>query len=856
MSQLMQRFSPWVFVVAAACVCGEAYTAIAQDQPATGAVDPLVAVASEQPASEQPAEKAAEQVAAPVEHKFVELAVYPPQASLHSPADRQRVVAVATRDDGVTLDVTNEVAWELAQDGAAPIATCEAGALVPHANGIARLKASWRDLSAAADVQVAGFEQPRPVSFRHDVMPVFMRAGCNTGGCHGSSRGKDGFRLSLFGFDPAGDYFRLTRELSTRRLNVALPDESLMLEKATGAVPHTGGKRFEIDSKYYDTLRAWVEAGAPNDLAEAPTVTALSIYPPKAVLEGEGAAQQFIAVAAYSDGRNRDVTDLAVFLTNNDASCAIDPDGRAVAAARGEAFVTARFDTHTVGSPALVLPADAKFEPRDEQPANYIDELVDAKLRTLRITASPLCSDEEFLRRVTIDVTGSLPTPEEYQAFLADAEPGKRSRKVDELLERKEFAAIWAMKWAELMLVRTEPNRVEYKPMFLYWQWINQQLADGVPLDEMVRSLLSASGSTFADPEVTFYQVDPLPEKIAENVAQSFLGIRVQCAQCHNHPFDRWTMDDYYSFTAFFAQIGRKSGEDYRDTVVFNRGDGETAHPLDGRQMPPKFLGGEAPDVKGKDRRAALADWVVSPENPYFAVSVANRVWAHFLGVGIVEPVDDIRVSNPASNPELFDALGARLVEYKYDLRQLVRDVCNSNAYQRSSAPNESNAGDQRNFAKAQVRRIPAEALLDCICQATEAQEKLPGLPLGARAVEIADGRAGTYFLSTFGRATRATVCACEANAEPTLSQALHMLNGDTVHGKIAQGKFIERQLDEGKTPAEVIDAIHVRCLARHATADETAQLLAVCGENPRPVAELEDVFWAVLNSREFLFNH
>jgi hypothetical protein len=272
--------------------------------------------------------------------------------------------------------------------------------------------------------------------------------------------------------------------------------------------------------------------------------------------------------------------------------------------------------------------------------------------------------------------------------------------------------------------------------------------------------------------------------------------------------------------------------------------------------MKPKFLGGEEPDVNGKDRRAVLADWVVSPDNPYFAVSVANRVWAHFLGVGVVEPVDDIRVSNPASNPQLFAALGEKLVEYKYDLRRLVRDICLSNAYQRSTATNETNAGDRRNFAKAQVRRIPAEALLDCICQATDAQEKLPGLPLGARAVEIADGRAGTYFLTTFGRAPRSTVCACEANAEPTLSQALHMLNGETVHGKIAQGKYVERLLDEGKSPVEVIDAIHLRCLGRHATEEEKTQLLAVCGAEPRPIAELQDVFWAVLNSREFLFNH
>lgn len=784
--------------------------------------------------------------------EYTELAVYPPHVSLSNAQDSQRLVAVATRDDGVTRDVTAEVQW-----AAGPEVEMVDGVVRARTNGATRLTAAWEGLASEADVHVSGAEEQPAVSFRHDVIPVFMQAGCNAGGCHGASRGKDGFRLSLFGFDPSGDHFRLTRELATRRINRALPEESLLLQKATGAVPHTGGKRFDPGSAHYQKIRDWIAAGAVSDVATAPKVDLLEIFPPRAVLEGTETSQQFIAVATYSDGSTRDVTDLAVFESNNASAAAISPDGMVRPDRRGEAFVMARFDTHTVGSQVLTLPADVGPAPQEDwSPANYVDELVDAKLRTLRITPSELCTDEEFLRRVTIDVAGSLPTADEYAAFLADASPDKRAAKIDELLQRRSFAEIWGMKWSELLMVRTEPNRVDYKPMFLYGQWVTQQIADGVPLDQMVRALLGASGGSFTTPAVNFYQIEPQPQKTAENVAQVFLGIRIQCAQCHNHPFDRWTMDDYYGFTAFFAQIGRKAAEDYRETIVFDRGSGETNHPLGGRVMAPKFLGGETPDVKNKDRRAVVAQWIASPENPYFAGSVANRVWAHFLGIGVVEPVDDIRVSNPASNPQLFAALGERLVEYNYDLRQLVRDICNSNAYQRSAATNPSNAEDLANFSHARIRRIPAETLIDCVVQVTESPEQFPGLPLGAKAVQIADGRANHYFLKTFGRARRDTVCACEAKAEPTLSQALHLLNGNTVHGKVAQGKLIERRLEEGKSPSEVLDELYIRCLSRKPFDEERTGLAAVLGEDEKPVAELQDVFWAVLNSREFLFNH
>ena len=802
--------------------------------------------------AEEPAESAA---SPPVAAEFVELAVYPPQVRLEHGADAQRVIAVATRADGVTVDVTSQVQWSRAGEGPELLAV-DAGVVTPRAVGNALLQAQLGELTAATDVQVAAVDPPGAPEFRHDVMPVFMRAGCNAGGCHGAALGKDGFQLSLFGYDPAGDYYRLTRQLSTRRINRALPDDSLLLQKAIAGVPHTGGKRFTPDDEYYAAIHDWIAAGAGDDAEQAATVESLQIYPPQAVLEGSDAAQQFIAVATYSDGEQRDVTDLAVFLSNNDASAAVGDSGLVTAANAGEAFVTARFDVHTVGSQVLSLSPEAKYEPPAEPPANFIDELVEAKLSKLRVSPSGLCTDDEFLRRVTIDLAGRLPTAEERAALHDDQSPERREHVVDALLASPDFVDVWALKWAEILLVRSEPNRVEYKPMYLYWQWIRNHVAAGTPADAMVRELISASGSSFLEPEVNFYQIEPDAKKIAENAAQAFLGIRVQCAQCHNHPFDRWTMDDYYSFAAFFSQIARKRTEDYREILVFNRGGGESTLPVTGKAMPPKFLGGEQPEINRRDRREVVAEWIASPDNPYFAANLANRAWSHMLGVGIVEPVDDVRVSNPPSNPELLDALAARLVKHEFDIRKLLRDIATSYAYQRTVETTAGNAHDQRNFAHALVRRIPAEALLDCVSQATGAPERLPGLPPGARALEVADGNGGNYFLTAFGRSKRTTVCACEASAEPTLSQALHMLNGNTVHGKITQGGLVKTWLEEGRTPAEVIAAIYDRCLGRAPSEAESQQLLALCGDNEKPVAELEDAFWAVLNSREFLFNH
>ncbi len=789
--------------------------------------------------------------------EITSLAVYPPAVSLETAVDTQRIVVIGTDANGVAHDVTAETSIVIADDA---VVTIVGARLLPGAEGQTSITVTYAEHTATISVSVQRSQDRPPVSYRLDVMPIFTAAGCSTGACHGSARGQDGFRLSLFGFDPDGDYHRITREIPGRRVNLAFPDTSLLLEKPTAAVPHTGGKRFEIESDFYQAIHQWISAGAPSDAADLGHVTGIELMPAEGVLAGADQSLQLVVRATYSDGTDRDVTSLAVFRTSNDTSAKVAPGGTLTTGAPGEAFITASYQTFAVGSPFIVLGANNAFtyvDPAEAAaaPANYIEEMVAAKLTKLRMNPSELCSDEVFLRRAYLDLIGLLPSPEERAAFLADTSPDKRAVLIDRLLGRKEFAELWVMQWAELLQIRSN-NEISPKAALLYFEWLRSCIEQNVPIDEMVRRILTATGGTFASPPTNFYLNQPDTLVLSENVAQAFMGIRLQCAQCHNHPFDRWTQDDYYGFAAFFSQLGRKRAEDPRETIVFNRGRGEVAHPVGGRVMAPKFLGGDAPDTRGTDRREVVSQWVTSPENPYFARSFANRVWAHFMGVGIVEPIDDSRVSNPPSNAPLLDALAAKLVEYDYDLKRLVRDICTSRAYQRSTARNASNRADERNFAHGLVRRIRAEILSDIICQVTEQPEKFAGLPLGARAVQIADGTNSNYFLTTFGRAARNTVCTCEVSREPSLSQALHLLNGATVNRKIEQGNVVDRLLETEDAPEDVLRTLYLRCLCREPTEEELAALRGQLAstEDPKPV--VEDVFWALLNSREFVFNH
>ena len=784
--------------------------------------------------------------------------VYPTDIRLNTSRAEQSVVCRAVQPDGVTRDVTSEVEW-ITPDS--QIVKMDGNVVRPAADGSGELKVNYKDQVLPIQVSVKDAKVDRPISFKLDVMPVFMRAGCNVGSCHGSARGKDGFHLSLFGYDPDGDYERLTREISTRRINLAIPEESLMIQKGLGAVPHTGGTRFHKGDNLYNTLMRWLEAGAPEDPPTVAHADALEILPKQIVLEGEGSRQQMTVRAHYSDGTERDVTHLALFLSSNENSALISPDGLITAAKRGEAFVMARFATFTVGSQVIVIPKGINYTFPDLPEHNYIDQFVDAKLKKLRIVPSPVCSDEVFLRRAYIDIIGQIPTSEEHDRFMSSTEPDKREKLVDELLGRKEFVEMWVMKWAELLKIRSN-NDVSYKSALLYYNWLEDKLSHNVPMDQIVQELLDADGGTFKNPATNYYEVERDPEKLAEDTAQVFMGMQIKCAQCHNHPFDRWTMSDYYGFSAFFSQIGRKQAEDPRERIIFNSGGGEVRNIVTKKVAEPKFLGGAEPDVKGKDRRAVLAKWLASPENPYFAKNLANMVWAHFFGKGIVDPVDDVRISNPPVNPELLDALGQKFQEYHYDFKHLVRDICTSRVYQTAAETNPTNEGDDRNFSHSLIRRMRAEVLLDVLSEVTDTKEKFRGLPLGARAVEIADGNTTDYFLRTFGRASRETVCSCEVKMEPNLSQALHLLNGNTVHRKIEQSQLIAQMLNEKKSPDQIVEDLYVRCFGRKPTSDELAAINAdLPKDDDKNKAQdtkkvLDDVFWALLNSEEFMFNH
>jgi hypothetical protein len=784
-----------------------------------------------------------------------QLEVYPKAIELSMREDEQAVVVRIRRADGVTEDLTRKAKFSVADPS---IATVKQGVVTPGADGQTQLIVEHAGQRVTLPVTVEHATKARPISFRLDVLPVFAKAGCNNGSCHGSARGQDGFNLSLFGFDPVGDHKRITTEQPGRRINLADTERSLLLTKSIGAVPHTGGKLFEKDHAFYHTLKGWLDAGAPDDADDVAQVTGIEVYPQDIVLEGTGDKQQITVRAKYSDGTDRDVTDLAVLMTSNETSAAVGDDGIITADKRGEAFVMARFDAYTVGTPVIVVPKDSsKGYPDKLSSANYIDEHINTKLKKMRIVPAELADDATFARRVHLDIIGQLPTIEKLQQFVDSKDANKRAKLVDELLEDGSFADIWTMKWAERLRIVSSNQTISKKSAVLYYEWLREQIATDRPMNDAVFDIIASTGGTFENPATNYYEIERDTLLLSENVVQTFIGARMQCAQCHNHPFDRWTMDDYYGFNAFFAQIGRKNGEDPRERIIFNRGSNEVKHPLDGREMKPTYLGGKVAEIpKGADRREVLAAWLTSTENRAFNRNLANFVWDHYFGRGITHPIDDVRISNPPVNEPLLDALADRLVQTDYDIKQLVRDITASHAYQRSTRANESNAMDKTNFSRAHPRRIRAEILLDCITQVTTTQDDFRGLPPGARAVQIIDGNTSTYFLTTFGRASRETVCSCEVVMEPNLSQALHLINGNTTNDKIRRGRLVRDLLEADKTPAQVVEHLYLAALSRTPTEEELGRVMKMVESSEKQNEALEDVFWALLNSKEFLFNH
>ncbi|MDP0492672.1 MAG: PSD1 and planctomycete cytochrome C domain-containing protein [Verrucomicrobiota bacterium JB023] len=792
--------------------------------------------------------------------ELAKIEVYPSRVALETRTDFHRLVIVATSQDATTRDVSGSALISLANPD---LATLEGTTLRPQADGETTIRVEFRGQTAEIPLVVKDATKERTVSFQQDVIPTLTAAGCNTGSCHGSARGQDGFMLSLFGYDPKGDHERMTTEQLGRRINLAIPEESLLLTKAIGAVPHTGGKLFDKEHPFYQTLLTWIENGAQDDPKDIALPTRITVEPPSTLSQGERKRFQLTVKAHYSDGTDRDVTSLSSFTSSNDQAVKVNEStGQAVSGQRGEAFLMARFHTFTEGTNNIVIPKNTSYQKPKLEAHNYIDELVHEKLFKLRIVPSGICDDETFLRRIYLDIVGQLPTPSEREEFLADPHPDKRSLLIDELLERKEFTEILVMKWAELLQIRStgsNANQVSYKSANLWYEWLRERIAAKQPFDETVRELLASSGGTLSQPQTNYFKIERDVRKITENVAQVFLGTRIQCAQCHNHPFDRWTMEDYYGFASFFAQVKRKRAEDPHEQIIFD-GNGEIQNPVTKKNAQPKFLGGAVFEDGDVTRREAVAAWLTSEENPWFAQNAANIIWAHLMGIGITNPVDDARISNPPSNPALLDTLGNKFIEYDFDFRALVRDICNSRTYQLSTIPNESNKLDETNFSKARVRRLRAEILLDVIAQVTRTPNKFKGLPAGASAVQIADGNTSNYFLTTFGRATRATVCSCEVSMEPNLSQALHLLNGDSTHQRVLRGGVVRDLHKEHQREGEpIIRSLYLLTLCREPNSGELQHLMEKRSAHTGPKELIDfdtDLFWALMNSKEFLFNH
>jgi hypothetical protein len=725
-----------------------------------------------------------------------------------------------------------------------------------------------------------GTEAP---SFLNDVLPLFTRFGCNSGACHGKLAGQNGFRLSLRGYAPELDYDALTREFSGRRVNAVAPGESLLLRKPLGLAPHAGGKLFETGSRPHRILLAWLRAGAPGPRSDDPAVAGLDVSPASSSLR-PGENVSLTARARYTDGTVRDVTWLCRFDSGDESVAAVDADGRVTVLRHGETSVRASFDGR-VGVVLVTAPYERQVDPaRLATRNNFVDDHVFAKLAALHVEPSDLSSDAEFLRRVYLDAVGVLPTPEEARQFLADDRPDKRARLVDALLERPEFVDHWALFLGDLLQNRREREHDVRGPKGVraFHQWLREQLIANRPWDGLARDVLTAKGTTTASPPVGYFVVtvgehtQPEHSEVVASVAQAFLGTRIGCARCHNHPLERYTQDDYYHFAAYFSRL-RFDRHDPSLGVTTLRvnvaADGKprtdpvgVIQPRTGRFLKPQPLDRSPADVRpDEDPRLQFAARVTDPKNELFSGAMVNRVWKHYLGVGLVEPVDDLRSSNPPSNPGLWAALNREFVGHRFDLRHLMRVILNSRTYQLSSATRPGNAADGRFYSHYYARRLPAEVLLDALCRATGVPEQFDGYPAGIRVGQMPDTGLKTYFLPLFGKSERVTACACERNGEVTMPQLLHLQNGQTVVYKIGDGRGRLNRLlrDKAVTDDAVTDELYLATLSRPAPDELKARVRRELAGNFRRGEEFRsreevfrDLFWALLNSKEFAFNH
>ncbi len=716
------------------------------------------------------------------------------------------------------------------------------------ANGVATLD---------VPITVTGFGTGRAVDFQTEVVPLLSKLGCNAGGCHGKASGQNGFKLSLFGFDAEFDYDALTREARGRRINSSDPDDSLFLRKASGRAPHGGGKKLDAASSDYRVLREWIAAGALASAKDAPQVKAIKILPGDRILR-RGATQQLAVIAEYTDGTKRDVTRQAEFFSNLDIVAAVDSSGGVTAGKQsGEAAIMARHRGFVAVFLALVPHAEPLAEMPDFKPANYIDEHTVVKWKKLGLRPSPLANDATFLRRVTLDLCGRLPTVEETTAFLDDKSADKRAKLIDRLLDSADYPAYFAMKWGSIL--RNSNLAGADRAATAFHLWIKDKLARNRPYDEFVRGIVAAAGEWPDSPAINWFwqNRDDFLHQTTADTAQVFLGVRLQCAKCHHHPYERWGQGDYYGLAGFFTRIGRKNfGEPppFFTSPTVTTGE---KNPLTGKTPEPKYLDGELAKFTAEDDpRHALVDWMAKPENPFFAKAFVNRMWGHFLGRGLFHEVDDLRETNPASNPERLDALAKDFLAHKFDMKHVIRTILNSRTYQLSSEPTEFNKNDKQNFARYYARRLPAEVLHDAVVTVTGGKANFQGAGERARAIDLPHENFTSYFLDTFDRPKRVTVCDCERSSSATLGQVLLLANSDEVEGKIENGESrIAKRLAAKKTPAEIVREVYLAAFSRPPTPAEQERIEKYLKGEPNGKNGLEDVMWVVLNSKEFLFN-
>jgi hypothetical protein len=753
-------------------------------------------------------------------------------------------------------DVTRAVQY--ASSNPAIVRVDASGYVTPAADGTASIRLHHSGRRLEVPVRVTGFGSGRPVDFQREIVPLLSRLGCNAGGCHGKASGQNGFKLSLFGFDAAFDHDAITKEARGRRVFPAAPDHSLLLLKATAQVPHGGGKRLTRDSSEYQLFRRWIAAGMPASAPDAPHVVKLRITPGDHVFKHDQ-VQQLAVRAVYSDGSVRDVTRQAEYSSNLDVVARVDADGFVRTFRQsGEAAIMARYTGHVAVFRALVPHGEPLAAIGEFKPANYIDELALAKWKKLGLRPSPLADDATFLRRVTIDLCGRLPTVAEARAFLADTSTDKRARCIDRLLDSPDYPAYFALRWGSIL--RNSNLAGADQAAYAFHNWIKDMIARNRPYDEFVRGIVAAAGEWQDAPAINWYwqSRDDQLHQVTADTAQVFLGVRLQCARCHHHPYERWGQQDYYGLAGFFTRLGRKSfGEPppYYAAATVTTGEKD---PLTGKAPEPKYLDGPgARFTSEEDPRHALVDWMARPDNPFFARTLVNRMWGHFLGRGLYHEVDDLRETNPPSNPELLDALARDFIRHKFDVKHVLRTILNSRVYQLSSVPMPYNQDDRQNYARYYVRRMPAEVFLDAVNQTTGARSGFNGVSTNARAVDLPHEGFGSYFLDTFDRPRRVTGCECERSTGATLAQVLLLANSDEVESKIGSGDGkIARLLKEKKPIRAIVEELYLAAYTRPPNEEEWRRTLTYVERMDNKQQALEDVLWTILNTKEFMFNH